>query len=196
MMPSSRGQTERRANSCMVRMAPCPTGRPRSRPGAHGRRSCSLRVCLLRLGSAVPVCFSYLPSLRAAAGHSTLTPQPELLVLESRDILQAPRNEAVNEEFSSLTCLVGPPQRPHLRATFFPASPLLRGQMVPAPGLLSSSLLAELLLPGRLHSEAWLCPPHLGTERSTTAVWLQKPACGHGLCSLLGMECASRQAQR
>lgn len=66
---------------------------------------------------ALPGWFSYLPCLWAAvlpasAGHSTLPPptRAELLVLESRDILREPLNEAVNKEVSSLNLSDRPPQ--------------------------------------------------------------------------------------
>lgn len=66
---------------------------------------------------ALPGWFSYLPCLWAAvlpasAGHSTLPPptRAELLVLESRDILREPLNEAVNKEVSSLNLFDRPPK--------------------------------------------------------------------------------------
>lgn len=112
MTPSSHGQTERRANSCMVRTAPCPMGRPHLRPGAHGRKSCSYLVCFLRVGvgSASPEhCQAgshtsrlWAAVLPASAGYSTLIPSTRAAGTWIQRRSPGTLNEAVNEEVSSL----------------------------------------------------------------------------------------------
>lgn len=139
MMPSSLGQTERRASSCMVRMAPCPMDRPRLRPGAHERRSYSQPPGLSVSGEGWqcrgPVCCqagSHTSHFSGQLFSQHLLPhhpQPELLAPASRGILQEPLNKAVNEEVSSLypSGSHPPPKYPHLRASFFQTPPCSEG---------------------------------------------------------------------
>lgn len=142
----------------------------------------------------MPGWFSYLPFQWAAVLPSqpllvtpANTPNESCWYLNPERHSREPLNKAVNEEVSSLNLFgspPSPPQYPHLRASSFANTPLFGGWTEPDPGFLSSSLSAVLLLPGYLHSEAWLCPPPLATEPSTTS-FLALRACRHVLCSLL-----------
>lgn len=116
----------------------------------------------------MPGWFSYLPFQWAAVLPSqpplvtpANTPNESCWYLNPERHSREPLNKAVNEEVSSLNLFGSPPpppQYPHLRASSFANTPLLGGWTEPSPGFLSSSLSAVLLLPGHLHSEAWLCP--------------------------------------
>lgn len=188
MTLSSLGQTERRANSCMVRMALCPMGRRHLRPGAHGRRSYSQPPDLspqgrggsARVQSTARLVYTSHVSGQLFSQHPLVTPRNmpnQNCWYLTPDILQEPLNKAVNEEVSSLNPSDSHP--PHILTSgppFLQTSFLLHGWTQPAPGLLSSSLLAVLLLPRHLHSEAWLCPHTWVQNQEPPASWLQEPA--------------------
>lgn len=147
MMPSSRGQTERRANSCMVRMALCPTDRPHLRPGAHGRSSYSQPPGLSPQGRGQQ-CWG--PEHCQAGSqtshfsgqlfcqHSLVNSPPISCTTRAADtwiqrLSPGTLNKAVNEEVSSLNHLVVSPHLlpplspayPHLRASIFLQTPPL-----------------------------------------------------------------------
>lgn len=188
MMPSSRGQTERGANSYTVKTAPCPTDRPRLRPGAHGRSSYSQPpACLLRVegGSAGVQSIAGLvlkPPISVGSCCASVrwsTPSISSTTRAADTWIQrhspGTLNKAVNEEVSSLNHLVVPSP-----LTSFPciSSPQGLRFCKPLPALrvdTASSLLAVWHSQSTyLHSEDWLCPPRLGPEPSTTS--LPEPA--------------------
>ena len=114
-------------------------------------------------------------------------PQPEPLVLESRDIPQEPLNEAVNEEASSLNPSGRSLRRSSPQGLHFSAPlPCCRGGRCP-PGLLASAVSQDCCRrDGPLHSRPDCAHPGTDQAPPAPAPGLGSlPACGHVPCSLL-----------